>query len=75
MIFESREYRFIAPLDPSEGGKYVEPATDNILTEDVNPLYRTTACVKNIISNQLQMACSVGGVLVLASKSDTGLEN
>jgi hypothetical protein len=27
MIFESGEYRFIAPLDPSEGGIYVEPAT------------------------------------------------
>jgi hypothetical protein len=42
MIFESGEYRVIAPLDPSEGGRYVEPATDNILTEDVNQLYRTT---------------------------------
>ena len=32
MIFESREYRVIAPLDPLEGGRYVEPAMDNILT-------------------------------------------
>jgi hypothetical protein len=27
MIFESGEYRVIAPLDPSEGRKYVEPPT------------------------------------------------
>jgi hypothetical protein len=27
MIFESREYRVIEPLDPSEGGLYVEPTT------------------------------------------------
>jgi hypothetical protein len=27
MIFESREYRVIAPLDPPEGGRYVEPTT------------------------------------------------
>jgi hypothetical protein len=27
MIFESGEYIVIAPLDPSEGGRYVEPAT------------------------------------------------
>jgi hypothetical protein len=25
MIFESREYKVIAPLYPSEGGKYIEP--------------------------------------------------
>jgi hypothetical protein len=27
MIFESGEYRVIAPLDPLEGGRYVEPTT------------------------------------------------
>jgi hypothetical protein len=27
MIFESGEYKFITPLDPSEGGSYVEPTT------------------------------------------------
>jgi hypothetical protein len=32
MIFELGEYRVIAPLDPSEEGRYVEPVTDNILT-------------------------------------------
>jgi len=41
MIFESGGYRVIAPLDPSERGRYVEP-TDNILTKDVNQLYITT---------------------------------
>jgi hypothetical protein len=36
MIFDSLEYRVISPLDPSEGGMYVEPVMDNILTEYVN---------------------------------------
>jgi hypothetical protein len=36
MIFESVEYRVIMTLDLSEGGRYVEPAKDNILTEEVN---------------------------------------
>jgi hypothetical protein len=36
MIFESREYRDIAPLDPSEGGRYVEPTTKNFITEEIN---------------------------------------
>jgi hypothetical protein len=32
----------MAPLDPSEGGRYVEPATHNFITKDINQLYRTT---------------------------------
>jgi hypothetical protein len=36
MIFESREYKVIAPLDPSEGGRYVEPVTYNFIIEDIN---------------------------------------
>jgi hypothetical protein len=27
MIFEWGEYKVIAPLDPSEGGRYIEPVT------------------------------------------------
>jgi hypothetical protein len=42
MIFESGEYRVVAPLDPSKGGRYVEPVTKNFITEDINQLYRTT---------------------------------
>jgi hypothetical protein len=42
MIFESREYKAITSLDPSEGGKYVEPATTNFIIEYVNQLCRTT---------------------------------
>ena len=33
MIFESGEYRDITPLDPSEGGRYVELVTDNFIME------------------------------------------
>jgi hypothetical protein len=32
MIFESREYKFIVPLDPSKGGRYVEPGMENFIT-------------------------------------------
>jgi hypothetical protein len=42
IIFESREYRFIEPLDPLEGGICVEPTIDNFITEEINQLYRTT---------------------------------
>ena len=50
MIFESGEYRFIAPLEPSEGGRYVEPATNFFITEDVNQLYKTTAHEEDYIN-------------------------
>jgi hypothetical protein len=43
MVFESGEYRVIETLDPSEGGRYVEPAIQNFITEEINQFYRTTA--------------------------------
>jgi hypothetical protein len=50
MIFEYGEYKFIVPLDPSEGGRYVEPTTTNFITEDVNQMYRTTAHEEDYIN-------------------------
>jgi hypothetical protein len=50
MIFESEEYTVIAPLDPSEGGRYVETSTDNILKKDVNQLYRTITRTEDYIN-------------------------
>jgi hypothetical protein len=50
MIFESRYYRFIAPLDPSKGERYIEPLTTNFITEEVNKLYRTTSREEDYIN-------------------------
>jgi hypothetical protein len=41
MTFESGEYRFVVPLDPSEGQRFVEPTCLDL--EEINQLYRTTA--------------------------------
>jgi len=41
MTFESREYRVIMSLDPSEGERFVEPTCLDL--EEINQLYRTTA--------------------------------
>jgi hypothetical protein len=49
MIFQYDEYRVIAPLHPSKGGSYLEP-TNNILTEDINQLYRTIAREEDYIN-------------------------
>jgi hypothetical protein len=40
MTFESGEYRVIAPLDPSEGERFVEPTFLDL--EEIDQLYRTT---------------------------------
>jgi hypothetical protein len=75
MIFESREYKVIAPLDPSEGGRYVEPVTKNILTEDVNQLYKTTTCKEDYINPTANGMLFWRSISSFASNSDTGLEN
>jgi hypothetical protein len=36
VIFESREYRVIAPLDILQGGIYVEPTTKKFITKEIN---------------------------------------
>jgi hypothetical protein len=40
MTFESGEYRVIAPLDPSEGERFVEATCLDL--EEINWFYRTT---------------------------------
>jgi hypothetical protein len=39
MEFESREYRVITPLDPSEGERFVEPTFLDL--EEISQLYKT----------------------------------
>jgi hypothetical protein len=41
MIFEDGKFRVVAPLDPSNCERYVEPVPDSVLEDDVNQLYRT----------------------------------
>jgi hypothetical protein len=41
MTFESVEYRFIAPLDLSEGERFIEHTRLDF--EEINQLYRTSA--------------------------------
>jgi hypothetical protein len=41
MTFQSRYYRVIAPLDPSEGERFIEPTCLDL--EEINQLYKTTA--------------------------------
>jgi hypothetical protein len=48
MKFYSREYRVIAPLDPSEVEIFVEPTCLDL--EEINQLYRTTGRAEDYIN-------------------------
>jgi hypothetical protein len=74
MIFESQEYRVIAPLDPLEGGRYLELATDKILIEDVNHLYRSPMRKEDYINPTKDGMLSWRSISSYFSYSDTRLE-
>jgi hypothetical protein len=48
MIFESGEYRFVSPLDPSKGERFVEPTCLDL--EEINQLYITTTCTEYYVN-------------------------
>jgi hypothetical protein len=75
MIFESREYRVIAPSDPSEGGRYVELVTNNFIIEETNQLYRITVCDEDYINPTTNGILSWISISSCASYSNIGLEN
>jgi hypothetical protein len=60
IIFELGEYKFIAPLDPSEGRICTELVTKKIITDEVNQFYRANVTTLT----QLQMECRARGALV-----------
>jgi len=72
MVFESTEYKVNEPLYPLEGGRYVQPATDNILTEDVNQLYRTTMHKEDYINPTANGMLSWRSISSCSSYSNTG---
>jgi hypothetical protein len=73
MEFESRDYRVIALLDPSEGERFVEPTCLDL--EEINHLYRTTACTKYYVNPTADGVLSWRSITSCASDSDTRLEN
>jgi hypothetical protein len=53
----------------------VEPVTKNILTEDVNQLYRATACEQDYIIPTTDRMLNSRSIISFSSDSNTGLEN
>jgi hypothetical protein len=73
MIFESGEYRVIAPLDSSEGERFVEPTFLDL--EEINQLYKTTVQEEYYVNPTADGVLSWRSITSCASNSDTGLEN
>ena len=73
MTFESGEYKFIVPLDPSEGERFVEPTCLEL--EEINRLYRKTTREEYYVNPIADRVLHWRSITSCASDSDTGLEN
>ena len=73
MTFESGDYRVIAPLNPSEGERFVEPTCLDL--EEIGQWYRTIACNANYINSIADEVLSWWSITSCARDSDTRLEN
>jgi hypothetical protein len=73
MTFESGEYRVIAPLDPSEGERFVEPTCLDL--EEIDQLYITTTHDEDYVNPTADGVLSWWSITSCATDSDIGLEN
>ena len=73
MTFESVEYRVIAPLDPSEGERFVEPTCLDL--DEISQLYRTIVCYADYINPTVGGILSWQRITSCTKDSDIGLEN
>ena len=73
MTFESGEYRFVVPLDPSEGERFVEPTCLDL--EEINQLYRTTTREEDYVNPNAYGVLSWRSIKTCAFESDTEFDN
>ena len=71
MTFNSGEYRVIAPLDPSEGERFVELTCLDM--EEINQLYRTTARKEDYVNPTADGVLGGRSITSCSSKLDTDL--
>jgi hypothetical protein len=73
LTIELVEYRVIAPLDPWEGERFVEPTCLDL--EEISQLYKTTTRYEDYINPTTDGILSWQSITSCASDSNTGLEN
>jgi hypothetical protein len=73
MTFESGDYRVIAPLDPSEGERFIEPTCLDL--EEIGQLYRTTMHDADYINRTIDGVLIWWSITSCTIDSDIRLEN
>jgi hypothetical protein len=73
ITFESGEYKVIAPLDPSEGERFIEPTFLDL--EEIIHLYITTARDEDYVNPTADGIISWRRITLCVSELDTGLES
>jgi hypothetical protein len=73
MTFESEEYMVIAPLDPLEGQRFVEPTCLDL--EEINQFYRTTVRNEDYVNPTTDGILSWRIITSCVTDLDIGLEN
>jgi hypothetical protein len=73
MTFESRYYKVIAPLDPSQGERFIEPTCLEL--EEISQLYRTTTRKEDYVNPTVDMVLNWHSINSCETDLDTRLEN
>jgi hypothetical protein len=73
MTFESGDYSFIAPLDPSKEERFVEPTCLDL--KEIGQLYKTTLCNEDYVNPTADGVFSQRSITSCTTNLDTGLEN
>jgi hypothetical protein len=71
MIFEVGELKVIAPLDPKEGRRYIEPTKG----DEIDNLYNMTVRMDDYVNPTIDGALSWRSISSCTSDSEAGLEN
>ena len=75
MTFEDAQIRVIAPLDPLQGPRYIEPIRAEEEARNMDSLYQMTANQSNYINPTMKENISWRCNSSCASNSYVGLEN
>jgi hypothetical protein len=71
MIFEFWDLKFVAPLDPSEGKRYIESTKG----KDIDNLYNITVRMEDYVDPIMDGALSWRSISSCASYSEVSLKN
>lgn len=75
MTFEDNKIRVIAPLDPEDGPRYIEPIREEDESKELENIYKVTARQQDYINPTVDGKLSWRSISSCTSESDEALEN